>query len=199
MKAHWHDSGTRYSNVSIALHWLTFILIFANANIGGYVGRGIKTYKLEYFQIHKSVGIIILALSLFRLGWRLAHRWPVSPPEAKPWEHILARGTHILFYVLIIAVPLGVFTAYKAGKKVDDAANTVAFMLLSIPVFVISSLMILAFSVNKWVLDLPSEGWISFGSSPTEHFKHLIMPIVATGLVSVIPQAWKIGRPVWAR
>jgi peptide/nickel transport system permease protein len=98
----------------------------------------------------------------------------------------LPRSILLMLYVqiftLLIAVPLGVYTAYKAGKKVDDAANGIAFMLLSIPVFVTSSLFILAFSVNKWVVSLPSEGWESFTSSPTGHFKHLIMPIVALSL-----------------
>jgi peptide/nickel transport system permease protein len=95
----------------------------------------------------------------------------------------LPRTLLIIFYVqlltLAIAIPLGVYTAYKAGKRVDDAANGVAFLLLSLPVFVISSLMIAAFSVNKWVLDLPTGDWVSFGTSPTEHFKHLIMPVIA--------------------
>ena len=98
----------------------------------------------------------------------------------------LPRSILLMLYVqiftLLIAVPLGVYTAYKAGKKVDDAANGIAFMLLSIPVFVTSSLFILAFSVNKWVVSLPSEGWESFTASPTGHFKHLIMPIVALSL-----------------
>jgi len=95
----------------------------------------------------------------------------------------LPRSLLLIVYVqlltLAIAIPLGVYTAYKAGKRVDDVSNGIAFMLLSVPVFVISSLMILAFSVNKWILDLPTGDWVSFGSSPTEHFKHLIMPVIA--------------------
>lgn len=101
----------------------------------------------------------------------------------------LPRSLLLILYVqlltLAIAIPLGVYTAYKAGKRVDDVANGFAFMLLSVPVFVLSSLMILAFSVNKWVLDLPTGGWTAFSQSPSDHFKHLIMPVLALTLGQV--------------
>ena len=93
----------------------------------------------------------------------------------------LPRSLLLMLYVqiltLLIAVPLGVFTAYRAGKMSDDIANGVGFALVSIPVFVAATLMILLLSVNHhW---LPSEGWVSFGTSPVQHFKHLLMPVIA--------------------
>lgn len=84
---------------------------------------------------------------------------------------------YIQILTLLIAVPLGVFTAYRAGSRADDVSNGIAFLLLSIPVYVVAVLMILFLSVrHNW---LPSQGWVSFGSSPTEHIKHIIMPVVA--------------------
>src|SRR3546814_10324595 len=72
--------------------------------------------KLDYFQLHKSVGITVLALSLIRLGWRLGHAWPPFPAAMPRWERVLARGTHILFYVLMIGVPLLGWAAASAGE-----------------------------------------------------------------------------------
>jgi peptide/nickel transport system permease protein len=93
----------------------------------------------------------------------------------------LPRSLLLMLYVqlltLLIAVPLGVITAYRAGSRVDDLSNGFAFFLLSIPVYVTATLMLLFLSVQHHLL--PSEGWVSIGTSPVSHFKHLLMPVLA--------------------
>jgi len=100
------------------------------------------------------------------------------------WDRIkdsLPRSLLLMLYVqiltLLIAVPLGVYTAYRAGTRFDDLSNGIAFFLLSIPVYVSATLMLLFLSVQHHVL--PSEGWVSLGSQPVEHLKHLAMPVLA--------------------
>jgi peptide/nickel transport system permease protein len=93
----------------------------------------------------------------------------------------LPRSLLLMLYVqlltLLIAVPLGVITAYRAGSRIDDLSNGLAFLLLSIPVYVTATLMLLFLSVQHHLL--PSEGWVSIGTSPVSHFKHLLMPVLA--------------------
>lgn len=109
------EARTRYSTVSIVLHWVIFALILANATFGGWMEDAAPSDKLGYFALHKSVGILVLVLSLLRLGWRIVH--PFAPfPETMPgWERLLARGTHILFYILMIGAPLLGWAAASAG------------------------------------------------------------------------------------
>lgn len=109
------ESHSRYSTVSIVLHWSIFVLIFANATFGGWMEDADQSEKLGYYQLHKSVGITVLALSLFRLGWRVAHPWPAFPGDMPMWERLLARGTHVIFYVLMIGAPLLGWAAASAG------------------------------------------------------------------------------------
>jgi peptide/nickel transport system permease protein len=94
------------------------------------------------------------------------------------------RSLLLMLYVqiltLLIAVPLGVYSAYRAGGRFDDVANGFAFFLLSIPIYVAATLMLLFLSVQHHLL--PSEGWVSFTSSPVDHFKHLVMPVLAITL-----------------
>jgi len=96
----------------------------------------------------------------------------------------LPRSLTLMLYVqiltLLIAVPLGVYTAYRAGSRVDDVANGIAFFLLSIPIYVAATLMLLFLSVQHHLL--PSEGWVSITTNPVEHFKHLVMPVLAITL-----------------
>jgi peptide/nickel transport system permease protein len=98
----------------------------------------------------------------------------------------LPRSLILMLYVqiltLLIAVPLGVISAYRAGKLFDQVANGFAFLLLSVPVFVAATLMILLFSVHKIGLNLPAEGWVALTTDPVEHFKHLFMPVVAIAI-----------------
>lgn len=62
--------------------------------------------KFAMFQLHKSVGITILALSVVRLAWRLSHRPPPYPASMTKSEHIIATAMHWIFYILMMATPI---------------------------------------------------------------------------------------------
>lgn len=105
-----HESrqpGGRYSSVSIGLHWLIAALLIAQVFVGGWFSdleRG--TQKGEAFALHLSLGVTILLLSLVRLGWRLTHPAPPLPAHYSTPVRLLARTTHVLFYVVLIGMPL---------------------------------------------------------------------------------------------
>lgn len=109
------ENMSRYSAVSIILHWTIFVLIFANATFGGWMEEASEADLLQYYELHRSVGITILLLSLVRLGWRLTHAWPPFPDTMPQWERVLARTTHVTFYVLMIGAPLLGWAAASAG------------------------------------------------------------------------------------
>lgn len=62
--------------------------------------------RFKIYQWHKSFGIVVLVLSVFRLIWRLTHKPPALPDGMKGWEIFAAKITHIGFYALMIGVPL---------------------------------------------------------------------------------------------
>lgn len=62
--------------------------------------------RFKIYQWHKSFGILVLVLSVFRLAWRSTHKPPKLPQGMKNWEVIAAKITHIGFYALMIGVPL---------------------------------------------------------------------------------------------
>lgn len=104
-----HESpraGGRYSLVSIVLHWTIAVLIALQIR-GGWALDGLTGLRqFEGYQLHKSVGITILLLSLARLGWRLTHPAPPLPEHMARWEKVFARATHVAFYLLLIGTPL---------------------------------------------------------------------------------------------
>jgi peptide/nickel transport system permease protein len=96
--------------------------------------------------------------------------------------HSLLLMLYVQIFTLLIAVPLGVYSAYRAGKMFDQLSNGFAFLLLSIPVYVAAVLLIEMFSVKNYLFHLPSEGWVAFTTNPAQHFSHLVMPVLAIAI-----------------
>lgn len=115
-----HPSRRRYSGVAMAFHWAIAILVIMNWQIAERAEAFDGPMRGEIMGYHKAWGITILALTLGRLGWRLAHPVPPLPDHYKSWERTLARTVHVIFYVLLIGLPLGGWLAGSfSGRPVD--------------------------------------------------------------------------------
>ena len=95
-----------YPTPSVLVHWLTAALILAALPLGLYMSElPLSPYKLKLISYHKWIGITALLLFLPRVLVRLTR--PVPPPlEGPAWQRLAASATHLLLYVLIVAVPL---------------------------------------------------------------------------------------------
>jgi cytochrome b561 len=102
------DPTARYTAVAIALHWAIAVLVVAQI-AGGWWMLGIPKQppgpRVDAFNLHKSVGLAILALMLVRVVWRIGHRPPASPPMPA-WQAAAARATHLLLYAALLAQPI---------------------------------------------------------------------------------------------
>ena len=122
---------TTYTRTAIALHWIIAVLIIGQL-IGGKVMLAMDPAPLKYeiFQLHKSFGLIILALSVLRLIWRLTHKPPALPGGMKPFEKIGAKLSHIGFYVLMIGIPLAGWILVSASTR---QITTKIFKTVTVP------------------------------------------------------------------
>ena len=68
-------------------------------------------------QIHKSIGLTVLMLSVLRVIWRLMNPVPALPADMHPALRALARGTHYLLYFLIITIPLSGWLFVSASPR----------------------------------------------------------------------------------
>ncbi len=93
----------RYSLGAIILHWSIAALLAFQLAVGfGLEDLGARGFAL--YQLHKSVGILILLLTLLRLGWRLVARRPRA--LEKGWQGWLAGAVHFGLYVFMLGAPL---------------------------------------------------------------------------------------------
>lgn len=99
-------SPARYAGVAIALHWLIAILLLGNIGLAWYFNTLTGLDRVEPTQLHKSIGITVLLLSVLRLAWRLAVKPPPLPAGTPAWEGLAAGTVHTLFYVIMLGMPL---------------------------------------------------------------------------------------------
>lgn len=134
--------ASRYTAVAIVLHWAIAFAILLMLPLGFWMhGRAedgdISDSVYRAFQLHKSIGLTVLALSLVRLGWRLANPPPPLPEHMPGWERFAAKATHWAFYALMIGLPMSGWLYVSAGWSIhDDAALPVAthyFGLFTVP------------------------------------------------------------------
>lgn len=133
------DTG-RYTGVAIALHWVLAALLISVILYGWWLTdqrETISSYEefLELksgFNWHKTAGILILLLSLFRLFWRLTHKVPPLPAGMANWERIGARISHIAFYGFMIGLPIG---GYMAASAYGSEQPILLFDAIELPKF----------------------------------------------------------------
>jgi peptide/nickel transport system permease protein len=97
----------------------------------------------------------------------IAERLPVT----------LEIGGLAILIALVVAIPLGTWSAFRSGGVADRIITTGTFGLLSLPAFMVAILLILVFAVNlQW---LPATGWVRFTTDPVENLRHAILPALS--------------------
>lgn len=98
--------------------------------------------------------------------------------NAMPRSLLLMVYTQILS--LAIAIPLGVLSAYRAGRRADKVISNSLFALSSVPNFAIALLLIIFVGVKfAW---LPTLGYVPIAEGYWEHLKHMIMPVISLSI-----------------
>lgn len=115
------NSQTQYGWMVILLHWTMALAIF------GLFALGLWMTTLDYYHawyhkapdIHKSVGMLMLFLLLFRIAWVAVNIKPEIYGAA--WERFIALIVHRMHYVLMLGVMVSGYlipTAKGAGIDV---------------------------------------------------------------------------------
>ena len=100
------NTENRYGSVAIILHWLMAVLLILLVAFGLYMTRiPVSLEKLKLYGWHKEWGLLVLALVMLRIVWRIGNLTP-SLAELPAWERLAAYTAHYAFYVLMLALPV---------------------------------------------------------------------------------------------
>ncbi len=143
--AHAARRRAEYGPAAKTLHWTVAALVLALLGLGLAMVRWPANWlsplplalKSELYQLHKSLGLTVLALMLARLIIRAVRGAPPLPDTLPAWERRAARITHAALYVLLIAQPLIGWLLVSASRvrlgSVAIAVPTHWFDLFTVP------------------------------------------------------------------
>jgi cytochrome b561 len=108
----------RYNAISQSLHWITAILVLATLPIAWVMINMAPNnpWVGTLFMIHKSPGVTIFAVVAFRILWRGLNPAPPLPWTLDPWEAWAARISHVLLYLILLAMPISGYI-YSAASN----------------------------------------------------------------------------------
>jgi peptide/nickel transport system permease protein len=117
------------------------------------------------------------------LGISIFTNLPVTTLIAQRIEPTLWLATTTIVFAVLVAVPMGVLAAWKAGTWIDRAVMLFAVLGFSVPVFVIGYVLIYIFALQLGLL--PVQGYTSPTIDPLRFTRGIILPTVTLGIVYV--------------
>lgn len=119
MSCRWKNSPSHYGGISKCLHWLVAVTVF------GLFGLGVWMVELDYYHrwyqrgpdLHRSIGVLLIAVTLLRGGWLLYAGKPSSLPGHRTWEVAFSRLTHRLLYLIVFVLGLSGYLITTADGR----------------------------------------------------------------------------------
>lgn len=111
------DTRERLSVNTIVLHWAVGIMMI------GLLGTGLYMAENEFYALypwHKSFGVLIVAVAVLRIVWRIRNRWPLPVGDYTKLEKLLAKIVHHLLIIGTVLMPVsGFMMSAMGGHGVD--------------------------------------------------------------------------------
>ncbi|TMJ89992.1 MAG: ABC transporter permease, partial [Alphaproteobacteria bacterium] len=179
--------------VMVVVALFVFSLLFIAPGDPAAVIAGDQATPEQVERIRESLGLDRPFLVQFsEWGWRLLHadlgrsiftNLPVTTMIAQRVEPTLSLMLITLILSVIVAVPMGVLAAWKAGTFVDRAIMGFAVLGFSVPVFVVGYLLAYVFALQfEW---LPVQGYTPIAQGLRPWLANLILPSIALGCVYI--------------
>ncbi|WP_265685348.1 cytochrome b, partial [Providencia rustigianii] len=99
----WKNSTTRYGHISLLIHWLVAIVVYGMFALGLWM-VSLGYYDVWYHQapeIHKSIGMLLFFIMLFRVVWRFISPPPKPLPSYSKLTKVASISAQILIYIIL--------------------------------------------------------------------------------------------------
>ncbi len=113
-----HTRENRYSPVGLAFHWIIAALVFFQLGWGWHAARLPAGYgKIAAYELHTQTGLLILVITLARMGWRMVVPGPQNDADKPGWQSTAAHVTHYVFYASLIGLPISGWAMWSATAQ----------------------------------------------------------------------------------
>lgn len=115
------NSQSHYGAVSISLHWLVAVMVFALFGVGFWMVD--LSYYSQWYRIaphwHKSIGVLLFATMLARLLWRLVSPPPAALSQHSGLEQAAAKVMQLIMYLAIFLLAVsGYLISTEDGRAI---------------------------------------------------------------------------------
>jgi peptide/nickel transport system permease protein len=179
--------------VAILVSFLTFMIIHLVPGDPARVLLGEEATPQTIAALRQQLGLDKPVLVQFGLwGWQVLHgnlgqsiqlQQPVLAAIAQRLPVTAELGICSLLYSLILAFPLGIYSATHRNSWVDWLVNVLTLFSTAIPGFVLGLVLLLVFAVN--IRLFPPGGYVPFTQDPLANIRNLILPMLTLGTGAV--------------
>jgi len=131
--------------------------------------------------IHIQFGKWISNVVRGDLGDSIFSEMPVTTLIAQRIEPTLSLAAASILIAIVLAVPLGVVAAWRAGTWIDYLVMIFAVLGFSVPVFVIGYVLMYGFSIKAHLF--PVQGFVSIREGVLPFLRSITLPSLALGLI----------------
>ena len=122
-------TSAAYSTTARTLHWITAALVLFMLPLGVVItNEWGGPLQDPLYDLHRSIGTVIIPLVILRLGYRLLHPPLPLPEDIPPLQQSAARATHWGLYALLVVQPFVGWIATSAYR-----ASIMVFGLFELP------------------------------------------------------------------
>lgn len=113
------NTANSYGRIAILIHWVSALAVVGLFVVGFWMVD--LTYYSTWYKtaphLHKSFGVLLLMLTLFRLIWRQLNPTPAGEPKHKGWEKRAGKWAHSAIYLLLLLIMFSGYLISTADSR----------------------------------------------------------------------------------
>jgi cytochrome b561 len=114
------EDAPRYTGFAQALHWLIALMILAAFTLALSFDSIPRATRPWWINLHTVTGLLLFALVLLRLVWRMGHQPPPLPQGTSALARRSSTVMHHTLYLLMLVIPVIGIVAYVWHGRVFD-------------------------------------------------------------------------------
>ncbi len=114
------------------------------------------------------------------LGRSIVSHQPVSEVLRQRMPVNLELAVLASLLAVLVAIPLGAWSAYRAGRMFDRATSAASFGVVAVPPFLLGLILVALLALKVELL--PNTGWVKLSESVTDNLRFLVLPVLTLAL-----------------
>ena len=114
------------------------------------------------------------------LGRSIVSHQPVSEVLRQRMPVNLELAVLASLLAVLVAIPLGAWSAYRAGRMFDRATSAALFGVVAVPPFLLGLILVALLALKVELL--PNTGWVKLSESVTDNLRFLVLPVLTLAL-----------------